>query len=102
MSTRAEQKRYDDERKHPSKRQASTKKRSSRSGEPGPHLNARAAKKAVFAADKPAADGRRSRKSTRTSAHHARSDHGLLTKESIVGRAPTAVARRAKRPAGRV
>lgn len=90
MTTRAEQKRYDDERKHPSKRELKPK-RGSRSGEPGVHAKARVAKNAIFAIEPRAADGSPSRKSTRTSANHARSDHGLVTKEAIEGRAPRAV-----------
>ena len=90
MSTRAEQKRYEDERKHPSKRDSKLP-RSSRSGEPGEHPKARVAKNAVFAIEKRAQDGTASRKSTRSSANHARADHGLQTKEANEGRTPTAV-----------
>ncbi len=94
MSTKAEQKRYADERKHPSKRDAKPA-RTSRSGEPGEHPNAHAAKKAAYALEARSADGRASRESTRKSANHQRNDQGKLTREAIAGRSPESVHERA-------
>jgi hypothetical protein len=94
MSTRAEQKRYADERKHPSQRDEKAA-RGSRSGEPGKHPNAHAAQKASYALEPRAADGHASRKSTRGSANHQRNDGGKTTAAAIVGRSPEAVHDRA-------
>lgn len=94
MSTRAEQKRYADERAHPSKRDLKAP-RASRSGEPGEHANAHAAQKAAYALEPRSAEGRATRRSTRGGANHQRNDQGKTTAAVIDGRAPEAVHERA-------
>lgn len=100
MSTKAEQKRYADERKHPSKRDAATP-RKSRSGEPGEHENKHAAKKAAFALETRSEEGRASRKSTRGSANHQRTDTGKLRQKTMTESKPEAKAARAAATAKR-
>jgi hypothetical protein len=87
MSTKAEQQRYAEERKHPSKRDHE-RPRSSRSGEPGEHENAHAARKASYALEPRSPDGRATRRSTRGSANHQRTDVGELRAETMSDRTP--------------
>ncbi len=100
MSTKAQQKRYADERQHPSKRDLE-KPRTSRSGEPGEHENRHAAKKASFALEGRSEEGRASRKSTRGSANHQRTDTGKLRAKSMAESKPESKAARAAATAKR-
>lgn len=100
MSTRAQQQRYAEERKHPSKRDAA-RPRKSRSGDPGEHENAHAARKAAYALEPRAADGSASRRSTRASANHQRTDAGKLRATTMAERTPESASARAKARATR-
>lgn len=81
MATKAQQFRYEQERTAKPKKKKSPPKR--------PSLNRPKKKNAVYALEERAtATGKASRKSTRGSANHARSDHGLIVREELRAIAP--------------
>src|SRR5262245_57701035 len=90
MATRADQFRYAAQRAKPKKAKASRRKPKG-SGE----TNLHAAHKATHALEPRSKAGRASRKSTRSSANHAKSDTQFNLKEAIVKGSPEARYRRA-------
>ncbi|MBK8171925.1 MAG: hypothetical protein IPK60_16460 [Sandaracinaceae bacterium] len=94
MSTKAEQARHAQERVHPSRRDK-LPKRTNRSGEAGEHVNKRAEKNSSYALETAAKGTRPSRKSTRGSANHLKSDQGMLTKQNVKKGSPKAIHARA-------
>jgi hypothetical protein len=102
MATRAEQFRTQEERQ--SKRKAAQprpakEKRATKGHHAGPSA---VADKATYALEAPAADGRRSRKSTRGSANRAKPDTNFNLRESLVKGSPEARFRRARAKKTRV
>jgi len=96
MATRAEQFRTEEQRRSKRKaaRSASMKnkpKKASRPKRPGA-----APRHASYAFEPPAADGRRSRKSTRGSANRAKPDTNFNLRESLVKGSPEARFRKAR------
>ena len=67
-----------------------------------PHENVHAGKKASYAREEPAADGRKSRKSSRSSANRSKPDTNLTLREQRAKSSPEARFRQAKARASRV
>jgi len=102
MATRAEQFRTEEER-HPKRKavqpRPAKEKRVTKGRHAGPST---VANKATYALESPAADGRRSRKSTRGSANRAKPDTNFNLRESLVKGSPEARFRKARAKKTRV
>jgi hypothetical protein len=86
----------------PARRKLAQKKRAKTSRTTGTQGSKRAEKKATFALELAVGGARPSRKSTRASAHHVRSDTNLNLREERKVRSPDSRFRRAKAKATRV
>ena len=110
MATRAEQFRYNEERRPKDATEKSPNKRSSRMSQrtkknAAPRDNQRAGAKATYAKELPSASGRKSRKSTRKSANRAKADANLNRREAGAKGSPKAMhattQAKVERPRGR-
>jgi hypothetical protein len=101
MATRAEQFRTEEQRhsKRKKARPQPTKKKTAAEGRPA---QPRRAAHATYALEAPAADGRRSRKSTRGGANRAKPDTNFNLRESLVKGSPEARFRKARAKKTRV
>jgi hypothetical protein len=101
MATRAEQFRTQVERRSKNETKRSIKPKTSRPAQKARRLPG-APSNASYALEPPAADGRRSRKSTRGSANRAKTDTSFNLREALVKGSPEARFRKAKAKRTRV
>lgn len=104
MSTRAEREQADQQRRGPTskatKRAAARKRRAGKLG--AVHPTEHAGRKASYATEAPSRKGKASRKSTRGSANHAKSDTNFNLGEEMVKGSPESRFRKSRAKAARV